>query len=280
MDLIGLDIGFSASRRTSGVARLSGSNLTLGRATSSWESRVELIGSSVKADIAAIDGPLLRELNWAIRACERIFTVGLFQRRCKPGLSHVRGTGHEFREAGQKTAKQLSDVVSGHNLASEFPRVWESRNLVEAFPNAFLGVLIPGGRFSSIPRLRRGEKFDWLYEQCCDTLAFSIVVDAIGSEEMRDRLTLIEANQDHEERAALVCLLTAAAVVEGRYTAVGDEQCGYFFLPPWESWAEWARNELDTQRRRITSIEVWKNGECFGTSDTLTAVTYRDRDVM
>lgn len=266
MDLIGLDIGFSASRRTSGVARLSGSNLVLGRATSSWESRVELIGSSVKADVAAIDGPLLRELTWVKRACERIFTLGLFQRRCKPGLSHVPGTGRKFREAGLKTAEQLSNIVSGHNFSSEFPRVWEGINLVEAFPNAFLGVLIPSGRFNSMPKLRRGKKFDWLYEQCCDTLEFSKVVDTIGSEEVRDRLTLIEANQDHEERAALVCLLTAAAVVEGRYTAVGDEQGGYFFLPPWESWAEWARNELDVQRRRITSIEVWKNGKRFGTS--------------
>lgn len=269
MDLIGLDIGFSATRRTSGVARLSESDLALGRATSSWESMFELLGSRNTTEVAAIDAALLRELNMEKRACERIFSLGLFQRRCKPGLSHVRGTGRKLREAGHEIAKQLSDVTSGHNLTSEFPRVWPGRNLVEAFPNAFLGVLIPSARFDAMPRLRRGKKFDWLYDQCCDIIAFSNVVDAIGSEEVRGILATIERNRDHEERAALVCLLTAAAVAEGRYTAVGDEQGGYFFLPPWDSWAEWARQELDTQRGRTESIEVWISGEQFGGSDTL-----------
>ena len=242
-----------------------------GRATSTWKSRVELLGDRV-ADVTAIDGPLLRDLICQKRACEYIFTLGLFSRRCKPGFSHVPGTGRRFREAAQETAKQLASLTRGHDPTSEFPHVWAGKNLVEAFPNAFLGVLIPGARFDARPGLRRGKKFDWLYEQCSITLAFRHVIDAIGSEKVRDLLQAIEANRDHEERAALVCLLTAAAVAVGRYTAVGDEQGCYFFLPPWDSWEEWARQEINRQRRRAGSVEVWINGERFSTSDSLPAV--------
>lgn len=272
MELIGLDIGFANRRPTSGVARLSGGNLTLGRATSSWQSRVKFVGSGFTAQVTAIDGPLFRGLNWERRGCEQIFTLGLFQRRCKPGLSHIQGTGHKFREAGQDTARELSQVTSGHKLASDLPRVWARKNLVEAFPNAFLGVVIPDSCFDARPDLKRGKKFDWLYDQCCGVQAFLNIIEATRSEEVLSILPTIESNRDHEERAALVCLLTAATVAVGRYTAVGDKQGGYFFLPPWDLWAEWARKELLKQRERIGSIEVWINGERFRTSDRLPTV--------
>ncbi len=269
MELIGIDIGFSATRRTSAVARMSGRGLVLGRASSSWESRAELIGCDLTSQVTAIDGPLLRESNTEKRACEQIFTMGLFQRRCKPGFSHVRGTGSQFREAGHESAKQLSEVTSGLNLSFEFPRAWAGKNLVEAFPNAFLGVSIHNAHFDNMPRLKRGKKFDWLYDQCRDVQAFSNIIEAIGSEEAWAILDTIQSNRDHEERAALVCLLTAASVATGQYTAVGNKQGGYFFLPPWDSWAEWARNELIKQKGRTGSIEVWINGEQFGPLDSL-----------
>jgi len=103
-------------------------------------------------------------------------------------------------------------------------------------------------------------------------LAFRHVIDAVGSKKVRNLFQAIEANRDHEERAALVCLLTAAAVAVGRYTAVGDEQGGYFFLPPWNLWEEWARQEINRLRRRVGSVEVWINGERYSASDSLPAV--------
>ena len=62
-------------------------------------------------------------------------------------------------------------------------------------------------------------------------------------------LSDIETNRDHEERAALVCLLTAASVAAGRYTAVGDDEGGYFFLPPFALWGEWARHEMEMAKK-------------------------------
>lgn len=186
LELIGIDIGFSATRCTSGVARLGGGNLVCRRATSSWKSRFAVLGDRV-AEIAAIDGPLLRGLDRQKRVCESIFAMGLFSRRCKPGFSHVPGTGLRFRAAARETARQLTKLTRGHVLAAAFPRVWAERNLVEAFPNAFLGVMIPDARFEAMPRLRRGKKFDWLYDQCCDTLAFRHIVNTIGLEKVRGR---------------------------------------------------------------------------------------------
>jgi hypothetical protein len=260
MELIGLDIGFSLVRRTSAIARMSGTSLTLGRATSSWESRLELIGAGFTSQVTAMDGPLLRVPHTEKRACEKIFSMGLFQRRCKPGFSHIRGTGSMFREAGWVSANQFANVTPGLKLSCEFPRIWAGSNLVEAFPNAFLGVSIPNSRFNNMQNLRRGQKFDWLYDQCLEVQAFTNIIEAIGSEELWAILKTIQTNRDHEERASLVCLLISAAVATGQYTAVGDKQGGYFFLPPWNSWAEWAQEELLKQKERIGFIEVWRNG--------------------
>src|ERR1019366_5068164 len=103
--------------------------------------------------------------------------------------------------------------------------------------------------------------FDWLYDQCCVNQKFTHVVDKIGWNRLRSLLPIIESNRDHDERAALVCLLTAASVAFGRYTAVGDPQGGYFFLPAWRAWADWARQELE--RQRTESVEVWIDGRRF-----------------
>jgi hypothetical protein len=37
--------------------------------------------------------------------------------------------------------------------------------VVEAFPNAFLGVLMPEVELVAAPRLKRRRRFDWLYER-------------------------------------------------------------------------------------------------------------------
>ncbi|MEA3274534.1 MAG: hypothetical protein U9Q81_04410 [Pseudomonadota bacterium] len=145
-DLVGLDVGLSATKKSSGVARLASGNLIVGRATASSESRIRVLGNATKARVAAIDAPLVAAGNWENRACEYLFIRGAFQKRFKPGLSHVQGTGRELRSAGYDSARQLAPFTSGHDLTVLFPRVWKDKNLVEAFPNAFLGVMLPEER--------------------------------------------------------------------------------------------------------------------------------------
>lgn len=143
---------------------------------------------------------------------------------------------------------------------ANFPRVRDAMNLVEAFPNAFLGVMLPADAYDQLPPLRRGAKSDWLYDQCRDRELFPPLLGALGLGRFPDLLQTVARNGDHDERAALICLLTAAAVAHGSYTAVGDSAGGYFFLPPFEMWAPWARREIAKQRRR-QPVELWIDGE-------------------
>lgn len=178
----------------------------------------------------AIDGPLLPLSAEArtVRLCEQLFSRGLFCKRCKPGLSHF-GTGYLLRDAAKTAVEQLSthfttlDYVLGERLA-------------EAFPNLFLGVLVTEEQYAAIPKLRRGQKFDWLYECAVKKLRqlqdFIIVPDTVY-----DRL---ENEADHELRAALICLLTAALAHTRSATVAGCAEGGWFWLPPLAMWEPWA----------------------------------------
>ncbi len=70
----------------------------------------------------------------------------------------------------------------------------------------------------------------------------------------------MQANRNHDERAALVCLLTAACVARGRFTVVGEASGGYFFLPPWSLWKSWAKDQITDWARKETLVEIWTNG--------------------
>jgi hypothetical protein len=52
---------------------------------------------------------------------------------------------------------QNSVLMKGGTVRQEGP-------IVEAFPNAFLGVLMPEIELLAAPRFKRGRRFDWLYE--------------------------------------------------------------------------------------------------------------------
>jgi len=148
-------------------------------------------------------------------------------------------------------------------MATTPPLVLSPRNMVEAFPNAFLGVCVSAEQYIGMPNLRRGQKFDWLYNEWCQTGGFRLLARELASALPESFASYCERNRDHEERAALVCLATAASAATGRYTAVGEPAGGYFFLPPWPLWADWARTELVTQRRKDRSISVWIDGVPF-----------------
>ena len=123
MQLIGLDVGFSAKKRTSGVAVLCDGEVQVGRANSESASRLGLLGGVTAAAVTAIDAPLLATLDARIRPCERLFARGRFQRRCKAGFSHVKGTGFGLRCAGSEAATQLESVTSRGQLRTPFPRM-------------------------------------------------------------------------------------------------------------------------------------------------------------
>ncbi len=160
-------------------------------------------------------------------------------------------------------------MTSEVKLETPFPRMLGDRNTVEAFPNAFLGVCVGAEKYSAMPNLKRGRKFDWLYETWCQLGSFGAIVEMLGQPVPKTFGSLFLKTHNHDERAALVCLLTAASVALGMYTAIGEPEGGYLFLPRWTFWSEWARVEVDTQRRADRSIEVWIDGRVFRAGETL-----------
>ena len=131
--------------------------------------------------------------------------------------------------------------------------------MVEAFPNAYLGVLLPEREFFNAARLKRGGKFDWLYERCLAASVFPRLLDATGVTSSKHLLDRLRDTCNHDERAALICLLTAAAVQAGKDTAIGDPSAGYFFLPEWSCWQKWAIEGVRNSPA-IRTLELWING--------------------
>lgn len=244
LNLGGLDVGFSPRKRTAGIGRLSGGKCSFSCCFGS-EANFELARFGIY-DLIAIDGPILPEgcKNLAmVRPVERLLSGGLFQKRCKPGMSHVRGTGIKLREAAGGAANFAADLTSGSRVTADFPRV-RGGAVVEAFPNAFLGVCLEDEVFRKMPLLNRGEKFDWLYYHWREKR----LIKRLNGLNLREQFHLEETfnrTAHHEHRAALVCVLTALLVSRNRFTAVGEDKGGWFFLPPWECWAQWAQEAIE-----------------------------------
>lgn len=230
MNLLGIDVGFSKIQKSTGIAYLHDGKLALHRADSTWADRSQHLPESFLPDVIAFDGPLIPASAGAktVRACEQFFSQGLFCRRCKPGLSHF-GTGFLLREAAREAAEQFGTFFYNSDCSL-------GNKLVEAFPNLFLGVLVTDESYVAMPKLKRGQKFDWLYS--CVGNKLRQLRDFIDLPEVvYDR---IESEDDHEHRAALICLLTAALAAENKSVTAGSAEGGWFWLPPMELWEPWA----------------------------------------
>jgi predicted nuclease with RNAse H fold len=245
MHLVGLDIGFSKRRRSNGIAVVRDGSLIRAERLGVSE-RDAALRSLSEVDVIAIDAPLLPggAANTLPRHCERVFSRGIFQKRCEPGMSHVRGTGQLLREHGRQAAELLLATRSFRYSTRPLHRVWPEAPIVEAFPNAFLGVVLPDDDYLAATKIKRGGKFDWLYDRWIDRGLFPCIVAAAHlPDEIAARC---ETEKDHDIRAALVCLLTAAFAANCTAVAIGQDIDGYFFLPPMELWATWAKDSLNT----------------------------------
>jgi len=76
-----------------------------------------------------------------------------------------------------------------------------------------------------------------------------------GSTDMDGVLAPLAIETDHERRAALICLLTAALAYEGRAAIIGEAESGWFWLPPWSLWQTWAKQGLESAAKR-TALKV------------------------
>ncbi|MCA1368988.1 DUF429 domain-containing protein [Bradyrhizobium sp. BRP14] len=247
--LLGIDVGYSRSRPTTGLAWSIGDDCGAARTHTDWERRQRHIPALRTFAVIAIDGPLTPpdapdDLD---RLCERLFTRGAFQKRCKPGLSQ-HGYGRTLRKAAAETAAQVSHLADTTPIGKA---IIPGTAIIEAFPNAFLGVLLADERFA-MSRAAKRKKFDWLYDHAVEAGVFERLLGFIRWNN-NGLLQKVVTERDHEKRAAWVCLLTAACAAAGKSEAIGDVAGGWIWLPPAELWAEWARRGLAESRAAISA---------------------------
>jgi hypothetical protein len=248
-NLMGIDVGFSKTRRSTGIACLEGDHLTLERAGTAWESRKAKIPHGFRASIIAIDGPLvpLGPDQHIRRHVESIFIRAPFHNRCKPGLSHS-GVGFQFRRASEDAYNQFSPILAPFVLRNG-DGVHREGPIVEAFPNAFLGVLMPEVEMLTASQFKRGHRFDWLYDRMVTTGSLeSLLSENLGLPDVVWQS--LRSETDHELMAALICLLTAALAEKGTATIIGEDEGGWFWLPPWSLWQPWAKEGLESAEKR------------------------------
>jgi hypothetical protein len=251
-NLMGVDVGFSKTRRTTGIACLEGDHLSLERAGTKWESRASKIPKGFQPSVIAIDGPLLPKgtAHDIRRHVESIFIRAPFHNRCRPGHSH-HGVGLELRKASCDACTQFSPLLANSVMANG-GTVCRKGPIVEAFPNAFLAVLMPEVELLAAARFKRGRRFDWLYDQ----MVKSGSLESVLSESLdlpKEVWHRLRYETDHELRAALICLLTAALAHKGTSTIIGEDEGGWFWLPPWSLWQLWAKEGIESAEKRMSS---------------------------
>ena len=243
--VLGIDVGCSAVRRSSAVCRIdwNGHEATwrVERFCAVEPERIETI-VSVAGDgllaCAAFDGPLRCGFNGIgrYRTAERMLTRSLARKIGKPGASSA-PVGRLLNAHANACA---SAVLRHCNLApaSHTVRI-DQRAVVEAFPSSFLGVMIDEPSALATRRHNRSDRF---FLRWCERRTFDRLVDHLlpGRGLARTPTDLT----DHDERAALVCALTALCVAADDYTAVGDDD-GWIILPPYALLQPWAREDLE-----------------------------------
>lgn len=253
MNLLGVDVGFSATSRTTGLAWRIDNKVEATKTGTSWVSRRAALPSGATFAIAALDAPILPEHAGELyRGCEGVFYGDAFWNRCRPGLSHY-GRGVALRRAGTESASQFAAVLSGRTLLPDLA-VRPECGLVEAFPNAFLGVLLPDEIYDDCPRPAQERKSDWMYREAAERGALARLLADLGWADTRTKKQFLDQaspNGDHDVRAALICLLTAGFAAHGNATVVGDQTHGWFWLPPTKFWQPWASGALRRQIQKL-----------------------------
>lgn len=261
--VLGIDVGWSVERRSSAVCRLSWDEhwvdwkIERFRATQSErESAICRVAGECELLAVAVDGPLRRgfDVIGRYRSAERLLSRGeLWRRIGKPGQSSS-PNGRKLNEQANAFAELVKRCC--HVSAATHETCIDEHAIVEAFPTTFLGVMIecPDGKMTR--RKRSDRYFEHLAD--CGRLD-SFVSRLLGG---RTWARAPAAITNHDDRAGIVCAITALSVAAGEFTAVGDEQDGWISLPPQWAFADWAWTALcRTAHSEKSSGEFTPTGE-------------------
>lgn len=189
--------------------------------------------------VTAFDGPLRADLETIdhYRLAEQMLTRQFQPRIGKPGQSSS-PVGRKLNDHANQCAKVI--LGTGKLRTAKHDHAIHKSAIVEAFPTSFLGMLVEEPE--NIPALR-ANRSDNFYRYLDQTGALLGLLHRLLPR--RKLLTAFNTITNHDERAAVVCALTALCVAVGNYTAVGDDKDGWIVLPPRSFIKSWARVMLD-----------------------------------
>ena len=258
--VLGVDVGWAKDAKTTGacvlewtatVATVSPIRLS----TADWNGLQRLLpGGPILA--LAVDGPLRGALDeiGVYRDAELMLTRRFAERIGKPGQSSS-GNGKKLNAASNSVASRILSTGS-IAPAGHLAKIHE-RAIVEAFPTSFLGVMLDEGHAPA-----HGPRSDAYFLHLLGPNAnrppplpadrlLGLIMRLLPGRRLAS--SHLGAILDHEERAAIVCALTALCVVARKYVAVGDPKNGYIILPPRATQGEpglqpWAWNIIEGNR--------------------------------
>ncbi|UJW87040.1 hypothetical protein [Devosia sp. SL43] len=253
--VLGIDVGWSLRNASSGICRLDWDGATVtwtirhftGHADTRRDMVMEVCGAQHLL-AAALDGPLRGDLAVIdrFRLAERALSnKAIASRISQPGSSRS-PVGRLLNHHTNEFARLL--LERGMIAEASHPHAIHKVALAEAFPTGFLGLLHSDPQKG--PRQKRSDRY---YE--------ALVADGTLERLLEHHLpgrTLafgLATVTNHDDRAALVCAITALGVASNDYTAVGDLD-GWIILPPPAFIAAWA----------VSLVERWNQAPESGLS--------------
>lgn len=237
---LGIDVGFSRTVRSTGICVIDPAALKPVRCVHiTTHGTIQILADLMQNRqplAVSLNGPLIRaragtkrfRIARRYRSCERLLSGGIFQKRCKPGPTNSpRGFA----------LHQQSTAIANHLLRT-FPDIL----IQEAFPNAFLGVLLPASVYQG--PIRRGIKSDVFWEHCLRKGLLADLVNFLFKNEARKIFKSAASLKDHDERAAFICALSARGAEMQVNSLVGGGTDGTIALPPKQFIQPWAWDTL------------------------------------
>ena len=259
---LGIDVGYSGTRKSTGLCLINvdGQVVSWNLLNVGTEDHIRmnnlkyLIPRGSILEGVAIDGPLVSGLNLVnhYRTSDALLSRGVFRFRGKPGQTNI-PSGQLLHQHATKLAKLVLNMETEGYLSisrSTHNNPVKPQRILEAFPNAFLAVLLNDTEFPVLKRDASDRFWEIATNQgYLDKLLEMLVPGAIAE-------STWSQVSNHDHRAALVCALAALAVSKNRYVAIGDPVDGDIFLPPLEIWGIGSSNEPWAQIELLRNVKL------------------------
>lgn len=241
---MGVDVGYSLNQASSAACRIDWDHCeirwTLQRFRARPEEQLDVlrpVGGTTRLEAAAFDGPLRAgfDVIGRYRTAERMLTRRLQPKIGEPGQASV-PVGQALNAAANTCVRIVLEHCDVAPARHAVPI--DRRAVVEAFPGAFMGVMLEDPK---AVLARRGDRSDVFFQHLAHTGDLQRLMAHLLPR--RSVPQALQAVTNHDDRAAFICAITALSVAAQDFVAAGDPD-GWIVLPPRPFVQAWALADL------------------------------------